>query len=161
MASTTIGAIVQLFTDIKTALTNILAKFTDGNHVIKKIVDTVPVSLSDRIVAAASTLQNAASATGNGSVYTNSGGSKKVTVELKGTSTSRTWVFEMAGPSGTYVAAKGFNVNTWDTAISSNGGSNAAPESWEFTVPPGWSLRTRLSAIAGGNATATAYPEVA
>lgn len=96
--------------------------------------------------------QTVAVAPGNGAEYTASNGAATVTAEITGTSTSRTVVFEIAGPSGVFVETTAFNVS--DPAklgAQTTEGSTAAPSSWQIEVPAGYKVRARVSAVAGGN----------
>jgi hypothetical protein len=96
------------------------------------------------------TLQSAATTTGNGTPYTPTK-SMALTFEITGTSSSRTIIFEIAGPSGVYVAQQALRVTDNSLASQTTNGTNAAPENWLVSVPLGWSFRARISAIAGGN----------
>lgn len=99
------------------------------------------------------TLQNAVTSVGNGTAHTPTN-DVKLRLEINGTSTSRTINFEMAGISGTYIPATAFNItDPTKYGTSTTGGSNTTPEFWEVDVPAGFSFRTRVSAIAGGNVT--------
>jgi hypothetical protein len=98
------------------------------------------------------TLQDTATATGNGTPYKPSRGTETLTFAITGTSTSRTVIFEMADPSGVYVACYAFNVmDPTKFGTQTTGGNNTAPESWLVDVPTGYSFRARISAVAGGN----------
>lgn len=109
-----------------------------------------------RIKAAAEpvTLQNAATAAGNGTPFAPEDGNYTLTFEITGTSTSRTVLFELAGPSGQYMPVTAFSVtDPTKFGPQSTGGSNTAPESWQVEVPAGYSFRARISAVTGGNVT--------
>ncbi|CAM3297483.1 MULTISPECIES: hypothetical protein [Paenibacillus] len=98
------------------------------------------------------TLQNAASAAGNGTPFAPQDGNYTLTFEITGTSTSRTVMFELAGPSGQYMPVTAFSVtDPTKFGQQTTGGSNTAPESWQVEVPAGYSFRARISAVAGGN----------
>lgn len=94
------------------------------------------------------TLQNAASATGNGTALT-VGGTKTLTVEVSGTSTSQTIVFEGASVGGTYYAIQGVKLQDLSTATQTTGKG----EIWQFDVTGLVNFRARISAIAGGTIT--------
>jgi len=100
------------------------------------------------------TLQDAASNDNNGAPFSPTNGNCVLTFEITGTSTSRTVFFELAGPSGKYMPVTAFSV-TDATKFDSQctGGSNSAPESWQVEVPAGYSFRTRIGAVKGGNVT--------
>lgn len=96
-------------------------------------------------------LQDASTAAGNGTPFAPGDGNYTLTFEITGTSTSRTVMFEIAGPSGVYGPHTAFNVSDpTKYGPQSTGGSNTAPESWQVEVPAGYSFRARISAVAGG-----------
>lgn len=100
------------------------------------------------------TLQNNATAAGNGTEFVPNDSNVTLTFEIVGTSTSRTVVFEIAGPSGVYGPHAAFNVSDpTKFGPQTTGGSNTAPESWQVGVPAGYKFRARISAVAGGNVT--------
>ncbi|OMF54685.1 hypothetical protein BK138_16130 [Paenibacillus rhizosphaerae] len=100
------------------------------------------------------TLQNAASAAGNGTAFAPTDGNYTLTFEITGTSTSRAVNFELAGPSGTYMPTTAYNVSDPSKyGPSTTGGNNSAPESWQVEVPAGYSFRARISSVAGGTVT--------
>jgi hypothetical protein len=74
-----------------------------------------------------------------------------LTFEITGTSTSRTVVFEMAGPSGIFVSQQCMRVSDNSLVVQTTSGSDTAPESWMVVIPAGWTFRVRISAIGGGN----------
>ena len=97
-------------------------------------------------------LQNGVTAPGVGTPFVPVDGRNTLSFEITGTSTSRTIVFEIAGPSGKYVPITAYSVN--DPSVSAQqttGGSNDLPESWIVQIPVGWSFRTRVTNVAGGN----------
>jgi hypothetical protein len=114
------------------------------------IADTLPVRIQssniDDVI-----LQNQASAPGNGTEYTPEKGNKILTIEIVGTSNSRTIEFEMCGPSGVYRAQQCLRLTDNALAASTTNGSDADPESWQVLVPVGWAFRTRVAAVAGGD----------
>jgi len=93
-------------------------------------------------------LQNAVSAVGNGTAIS-VGNLKTLTLEIYGTSTSRTIVFEGASTSGAWYAIQGVKLQDLTT------GSQTAnkDELWQFDVTGLVSFRSRISAISGGNVT--------
>ncbi|MBO2943564.1 hypothetical protein JJQ72_06180 [Paenibacillus sp. F411] len=98
------------------------------------------------------TLQNNATAAGNGTPFAPENSNHTLTFEITGTSTSRTVLFEIAGPSGVYTPHTAFNVtDPTKFGTQTTGGSNTAPESWQVEVPAGYSFRARIGAVAGGN----------
>lgn len=100
------------------------------------------------------TLQNNATAAGNGTPFAPEDGNYTLTFEITGTSTSRTVLFEIAGPSGVYGPHTAFSVSDpTKFGPQSSGGSNTDPESWQVEVPAGYKFRARISAVAGGNVT--------
>lgn len=99
-------------------------------------------------------LQLAAVSPGAGNPFMPTTGNYTLTCEITGTSTSRTVVFEIAGPSGVYIPTTAYNVaDPTKYGPQTTGGSDTAPESWQVDVPAGFSFRARLSAVAGGNVT--------
>lgn len=100
------------------------------------------------------TLQDASTASGNGTTFAPIDGNYTLTFEITGTSTSRTIVFELAGPSGQYMPITAFSVNDpTKFGQQTSGGSNSSPESWQVVVPAGYAFRARISVIAGGDVT--------
>lgn len=100
------------------------------------------------------TLQNSASAAGNGTPFAPVDSNYTLTFEIIGTSTSRTVMFELAGPSGQYIPVTAFSVtDPIKFGPQTTGGSNTAPESWQVVVPAGYSFRTRIAEVTGGNVT--------
>lgn len=92
------------------------------------------------------TLQNAATAAGNGTPFVVEG-FKTLTIEIIGTSTSRTIFFEAASVSNISLPIQG--VKLLDMSVgSSTTGNN---ELWQFDVTGLVSFRARLSSVAGGN----------
>lgn len=99
------------------------------------------------------TLQSAAVANGNGTPYTPVGNAD-LAFEITGTSTSRTIVFEMAGPANVYAACMAYGVNDLGVAATQTTlGSTIAPQSWQVSIPVGWKFRARITAVGGGNIT--------
>lgn len=105
----------------------------------------VPVQANSSYVTDV-TLQNAATATGNGTALA-VGGLRTVTVEVTGTSTSRTIIFEGASVSGVYYAMMGVKLADFSTATQTTTNN----EVWQFDVTGLVNFRTRISAVAGGN----------
>lgn len=92
------------------------------------------------------TLQNAASAVANGTALA-VGGVKTLTLEISGTSASRTIIFEGASVSGTYYPVMGTKLSDLTTATQTTG----TGEVWQFDVTGLVNFRARISAVAGGN----------
>lgn len=92
------------------------------------------------------TLQNAATATGNGTAL-DVKGLKTLTVEVSGTSTSRTVIFEGASVSGTYYPITGVKLSDYTSATQTTG----TGEVWQFDITGLVNVRARVSAVAGGN----------
>jgi hypothetical protein len=95
-------------------------------------------------------LHDATDEADNGIPYTPSK-AVMLTFEITGTSTGRTIVFEMAGPSGVFVSQQCMRVSDNAFAAQTTGGNDTTPESWMVMVPAGWSFRARISAISDGN----------
>jgi len=111
----------------------------------------VPMKMVSSL-ASAVILQAGATSASNGTSYKPTS-PQTLTFEITGTSTSRTIIFELAGPKGVYQAHPGYKIGdtTYTAATQTTGGSTAAPESWEADIPANYSFRARVSAIAGGN----------
>lgn len=92
------------------------------------------------------TLQNSASTTGNGTPLS-VGNIKTLTLEISGTSSSQTIVFEGASTSGTYYAIQGIKLND----LTSNSQSTTLGELWQFDLTGLVSFRARISVITGGS----------
>lgn len=72
---------------------------------------------------------------------------KTLTIEIYGTSTSRTIAFIGRGPSGTDRAIMGVRLSDLATAVSTTG----TGELWQFDVTGLVSVFCDLQAVAGGN----------
>jgi len=133
-----------------------LAMETDtGKEFVFNGTTWVPYSQQVSVVgslAKSVTLQSNASATGNGTHYTPTT-PETLTFEISGTSTSRTVVFELAGPKGVYIVYPALKIGdtTYTPTTSATGGSDTTPESWEVDIPANYSFRTRITAVAGGD----------
>lgn len=108
------------------------------------------VKLSGRNVQQETTLQNSASAVGNGTaIYMGGADTFKIT-EISGTSTSRTIIFEVSNTeNGTYSAIQGVRFS--DFTMSSQTVNKS--EVWQIDGLAGLWFRARVSAVAGGNVT--------
>ncbi len=74
---------------------------------------------------------------------------KDLTIEIYGTSTSRTVVFEAAGSSGAYKPIQGVKNDDFAMGTQTSGNN----ESWSFTITGQKKFRVRISAVSGGNVT--------
>jgi len=101
---------------------------------------------SDPIPPADVTLQNAASAIGNGTPFT-VGSYKTLTLEVTGTSTSRTVIWEAQSVSGAWYAIQGVRMSDYSMATQTTGSG----EIWQFDITGLAAIRARISAVAGGN----------
>lgn len=72
-----------------------------------------------------------------------------VTLEITGTSTSRTINFEGSSVSGTFYQIQGTKLSDLTLASQTSG----TGELWQFTVTGLVSFRTNLTAVAGGTVT--------
>lgn len=92
-----------------------------------------------------------------GQSYSPTAGNATLTFAIRGSSSSRTIIFEMADFSGVFQEAICFNAldPTKSPASQTVNGSNVAPESWQVDVPAGFSFRARIGAVTGGNVTIT------
>lgn len=97
------------------------------------------------------TFHDAATIAADGAVFT-VGGYKTLTVELYGTSTSKTVAFMGVGPSGVAHAIMGVKLLDLSTAVSSVG-SLATSEFWQFDITGLTSVIMDLTVIANGNVT--------
>ncbi|AHF10362.1 MULTISPECIES: hypothetical protein [Dehalobacter] len=95
------------------------------------------------------TFHNAAIVAADGTILT-VGGYKTLTVEIYGTSTSRTIAFIGRGPSGTDRAIMGVRLSDLSTGSSTTG----TGEIWQFDITGLSSVFVDLQAVAGGNVTA-------
>jgi hypothetical protein len=96
--------------------------------------------------AADITFHDAAVAAADGAVLT-VGGCKALTVEIYGTSTSRTVAFIGRGPAGADRAIMGVRLSDLSTATSTTG----TGELWQFDVTGLMSVLMDLQAVSGGN----------
>jgi len=94
------------------------------------------------------TFHNAATSTGNGTEFT-VGNMKTLTIEIYGTSTSRTIEFYGKGDSGTLRSIKGINLSTFEAATSTTG----TGELWQFDITGLISVVIKLAAVSGGDVT--------
>ena len=92
------------------------------------------------------TLQDAATAVSNGTNFAVST-NKTITVEITGTSTSRTVIFEGSSVGGSFFRIQGARLS--DLVIDSQ--TTGSGEVWQFEVTGLVNFRARISAIAGGN----------
>ncbi|GBF77252.1 hypothetical protein PA598K_05788 [Paenibacillus sp. 598K] len=92
------------------------------------------------------TLQEAATAAGNGTSF-DVGFYKTLTIEVWGTSTSRTVVYEVQSISGAWYPIQGLRIQDYAMATQTTG----TGEVWQFDVTGLAAFRARISAIAGGN----------
>jgi len=111
----------------------------------------------NNLVPASVTLQSAATAMGNGTPYTPTT-NMELTFVITGAATARTIVFEMADPvKGVYVAWQAFRPADSTLASTTANGSDTAPETWQVSVPAGYSFRARISAITGSPVNVTGW----
>jgi hypothetical protein len=92
------------------------------------------------------TFHDEATEAADGTAFTVAG-YKTLTVEIYGTSTSRTVEFKGAGPSGTYGAIMGVRLSDFVTATQ----TVTSGEIWQFDVTGLTTVIMDLSAVAGGN----------
>jgi len=110
-------------------------------------IETVVVGSLANVVI----LQTNAVLVGNGTPYTPAS-PETLTFEISGTSTSRTIVFELAGPKGVYVAHPAIKVGdtTYTAVASTTLGSDTSPASYEVDIPANYSFRARISVAPEG-----------
>lgn len=112
--------------------------FTSANPAnVKLAVDTTAITFQDAITA-----------TGTGTTFVVNG-NKTITLEISGTSTSRTIQFQASGPSGTFYPISGVNLS--DMSVSS--ATTGTGALWQFDVTGVESFRANVTGIAGGNVT--------
>lgn len=122
---------------------------------LKKIIDPLPAGTNEigkvSITGSSTndiTFHDAAIAAADGTILTVSG-YKTLTVEIYGTSTSRTIAFIGRGPSGTDRAVMGVKLSD----LSTGAGTNGTGEIWQFDITGLTSFFCDLQAVAGGNVT--------
>jgi len=91
-------------------------------------------------------LQADVTAVGNGTPF-QVGAAKTLTLEITGTATSSTIVFEAASVSGAFYAIQGVKTSDFSMATQTTGKN----EVWSFDVTGQVTFRARVSAVAGGN----------
>lgn len=94
------------------------------------------------------TFQNAVTSPSNGSEFT-VGAYKDLTIEITGTSTSRTILFEAAGASGEYRAIIGVRNSDFNMGTQTTGNN----ESWTFSITGQKQIRIRVPSVTGGKLT--------
>lgn len=116
---------------------------------IKNNAAGTPISVTKSGSATtAVTLQPASTAIGAGNAFT-VGGYRTLTLEVSGTSSSRTVVFQGIGPSGTAIAIMGTKLTDGTTGSQTTG----TGELWRFDVTGLTSFQANLTAVSGGNVT--------
>jgi hypothetical protein len=93
--------------------------------------------------------QDAVTETGNGSAYVVKGAGSIITLQITGTSTSRTIIFEGSVDGVNYVLLTCINLSTLDYNTQTTG----KDELWQVDISGIHLFRTRVSAIGGGNIT--------
>ncbi|MGE7650480.1 hypothetical protein ACQKM1_22295 [Peribacillus frigoritolerans] len=114
----------------------------DGSMAVTGENNPMPVKSSVKDVV----LHDVVTATGNGTALA-VGDTKTLTIEVYGTSTSRTLVFEAAGVTGTFYPVKGIKL----TDLSMDTQTTGSGELWQFDLTGVVQFRARLTAVAGGN----------
>jgi ribosomal 30S subunit maturation factor RimM len=94
------------------------------------------------------TFHDAAVVAADGTVYT-VGNKKTLTVEIDGTSASRTVAFIGRGPADVDRAIMGLNLTSMATAVSTTG----TGELWQFDITGLSAVFMDLQAVSGGNVT--------
>ena len=103
---------------------------------------------NQEIQISAATFHTAATVAANGTDFT-VGAYKTLTVEIYGTSTSRTVTFYGKSKSGTLRAISGVRLSDFTVATSTTG----TGEIWQFDVTGLESVTIGLTAVSGGNVT--------
>ncbi|MFS0723869.1 hypothetical protein [Paenibacillus sp. 1P07SE] len=91
-------------------------------------------------------LQNESTAAGNGTPLT-VGEYKTLTIEVYGTSVSRTVIFEIQSVSNAWYPIQGIKIQDYSMATQTTGSG----EVWQFDITGVTAVRARISAVAGGN----------
>ena len=91
-------------------------------------------------------LQDAMSTIGDGKIFIVND-TKTLTLEVSGTSVSRTILFESAGVTGTFYPIKGIKL----TDLSMGTQTTGSGEMWQFDVTGVVQFRAKLTAVVGGN----------
>jgi hypothetical protein len=133
MASISIGDLKQLWKTV--------ADWVNGADISSKPKVTIAGSSVTDVV-----LQDTATAIGNGTPFT-VGSNKTLTIEINGTSTSNTIVFEGSSISGTYYAIQGVKLLDYTMASQTTG----INELWTFDLTGLSSFRARISNVSGGS----------
>ena len=98
------------------------------------------------------TFQSEATAIGNGTEYMinfNHEGELIIVLDITGTTTSRTIIFECAGENGVYSNIIGYKMSDVTLASQTTGNN----ELWQFDLTGLSKFRARISAIVDGNVT--------
>lgn len=128
----TIGALKNIWETV--------SNWVNGSDTTSKPKVTIAGSLVSDVV-----LQNSVSEIGDGNLF-EVGSFKTITIEISGTSTSRTVIFEGSSVSGTYYAIQGVRLSDLSTASQTTG----TGELWQFDVTGLVNFRARLSSVTGG-----------
>jgi hypothetical protein len=107
-------------------------------------------ALNSKSAVAMITFHNSRTVAADGQEFT-VGAYKTLTVEISGTSTSRTVEFKGAGPSGTLFPIMGVRLSDFSTATKTVGSG----ELWLFDITGLDKVIMDLTAVAGGNVTVT------
>jgi hypothetical protein len=118
-----------------------VSNWVNGNDNLSKPKITIAGSTVTDVV-----LQDTATTIGNGTPFT-VGSTKTLTIEIYGTSTSNTMVFEGSSVSGTYYAIQGVKLLDYTMASQTTG----INEVWMFDVTGLASFRARISNVSGGS----------
>ena len=134
---------------------------TTGTSIIGKVsIDQVTANANEVVTKSGSVISgdlstvavfhNAATVAANGTDVS-VGNYKTLTLEIYGTSTSRTLTFYAKGASGTVRAMSGVRLSDYSVASS----TTTSGEIWQFDVTGTESVIIDLTAVAGGNVTAS------
>ncbi|WP_158543911.1 GDSL-type esterase/lipase family protein [Cohnella sp. OV330] len=100
------------------------------------------------------TFQDATTSAKDGTAYVPASDAEVVTFSIRGTSSSRTVVFEISDDGSSFLPHTAFSVNDpTKYGTQTTGGNNATPELWQAIVPKGFFFRARVAAVSGGNVT--------
>jgi hypothetical protein len=121
---------------------------SDGAQHVKIIGgSTINATLGDQQAKTVDvTLQNAVTSNGVGTPFSVAA-YKTLTIEITGTSTSRTIAFEGSSVSGAYYPIQGVRLSDLSFGTSTTGNS----EVWQFDITGLTNFRANLTAVTGGN----------
>ena len=125
-------------------ITDNVMRYVDANGAFQQVGTTAPLPQAGATTTM--TFHDAATTAADGTPFT-VGAYKTLTVEISGTSTSRTVAFIGKGASGAAIAINGVNLATLAVTTSTTG----TGELWQFDLSGLTTVLMDLTAVAGGN----------